>query len=77
MDESRINVWIDLLWETALRSRNKELFKHGIINLLNEYAPSLISHSNRQNKCSAESHALKRIGGYSICPDCDENISGG
>ena len=43
MDESRINVWADSLWETALRSRNKELFKRGIINLLNEYAPSLTS----------------------------------
>lgn len=31
----------------------------------------------RPDKCSAESHALKRMGGYSICPVCDENISGG
>ena len=33
--------------------------------------------STRPDKCSAEVHALKRMGGYSICPDCDKNISGG
>lgn len=33
--------------------------------------------SIRPDKCSAESHALKRMGGYSICPVCDEDISGG
>ena len=32
---------------------------------------------SRPNKCSAESHALKRMGGWSICPVCDEDISGG
>ncbi len=30
--------------------------------------------SSRPDKCSAESHALKRMGGYSVCPDCDEDI---
>lgn len=25
-------------------------------------------------KCSAEVHALKRIGGYAICPDCYEDL---
>ena len=38
---------------------------------------NLTSQCSRPDKCSAESHALFRMGGYSICPHCDENISGG
>jgi len=40
-------------------------------------AASQQDQSTRPDKCSPESHALKRMGGYSICPVCDENISGG
>jgi len=42
-----------------------------------EIGKNLSNPSSRPDKCSAESHALKRMGGYSICPICDENISGG
>ncbi len=41
-----------------------------------EFQRHLSDQSSGQNKCSAESHALKRMGGYSVCPDCDEDISG-
>ena len=37
----------------------------------------LSGQSTRPDKCSDEVHALKRMGGWSICPVCDENISGG
>jgi len=31
-------------------------------------------HDKKQNRCSDEAHALKRMGGFSVCPDCHDNI---
>ena len=73
---------VNVAYEAGMHSTNpKSLFlehwkKEGE-RLMNEIIVQLTSKSSEQHKCSTETHALFRIGGWSICPYCDEDISSG
>lgn len=57
--------------------RDRSFFQIGFNAAFRLFGKSNISNqSSESDKCSSESHALKRMGGWSICLVCDEDISG-